>query len=381
MERRRYLALLSAAFAGCNSLGGGGGETPTLEEPAAGTGTPTGTTTGTPGSTTAPPTATETATDTPTRRPTETTERPTETATDTPTPAPDFDDHVATARDALEGAYDTYLDQTERGRELRRVDCGVDFSALPVRQRLDGARAALDRAAASDPSYTEERLLERLRDVRTGLDRFAVAQEAATRGCTSTERGFAAIYTEENVSKARRRLRNTSEAADAIDTALSALAGRGGVNGADFDSVSFMDGQEFSEKRDQLRRLADGLDSDLPDRLSPLRSGLSAFVDGVDAYESENYAAASGYLDDAIEAFETTRAELDEVDGSNAFGDRVGEFMRTLRKLIAGTEKLSEAATEYTTESGATEQLQAKQRYRENANVESMPTVQRVLEF
>lgn len=378
MERRRYLALLSVGFAGCNSLTGGGGETPTVEEPATGTGTAT---TRTPGSTTAPPTATETVTDTPTRQPTETTERPTETATDTPTPAPDFDDHVAAARDALEGAYDAYLGQVERGSELRRVDCDVDFSGLPVRQKLAGARAALDRAANSDPSYQEERLLEQLRDVRTGLDRFAVAQEAATRGCTSTQRAFAAIYTEEDVDKARRRLRNTSEAADAIDTALSPLTGRSDVNGADFDSVSFMDAREFREKRNDLQRLAEGFDSELPDRTSPLRSGFRHFVDGVDAYDDEHYAAASSYLDDAVEQFETARTNWDDVDGSSTFDSRVDEFTRALRKLSRGTEKLSEAATEFSSESGATEQLQAKQRYRENANVESMPTVQRVLNF
>jgi hypothetical protein len=364
MERRRYLALLSGAFAGCNSLPGGGGRS-TPDERRTGTGTPTVTATGTetPGATTT------------------TTAEPTETETATATPEPDVDDYIAASRDSLGRAYEAYVGQAERGSELRRVDCGVDFTAAPVDRHLTRAQIALDEAANSDPSYSEEQLIGNLRDVATALDRFAIAQEAARRGCRTTRRGFQAIYTEENVSKARRRLRGANEAADAVDSAINRVSSLSGIGGADFNAVTFMDGREFRDKRESFQRLSDGLDSDLPDRLSELSNGLSRFGDGVDAYENESYAAAKGYLDDAIEEFETVRREFDEVDGSNAFESLVGEFTRALGKLIRGTEKLAEAAAEFQTESGATEQLQAKQRYRENGNVESMPTVQRVLEL
>lgn len=376
MERRRYLALLSAAFAGCNSLPGGGGRSTPDERR---TGTVAGTETETPGGTTAAPTATETATDTPTE--TETTAEPTETETATATPEPDVDDYIAASREALGRAFEAYVEQAERGSDLRDVDCAVAFTAGPVSRQVTRARVALDDAGDSDPSYNDEQLIEHLRDVGTALDRFAVAQEAGTRGCRTTRRGFEAIYTAENVSKARRRLRGARDAATAIDDAINQVASRSSVGGADFEAVTFMDGRAFREKREELQRLSAGLDSDLPDRLSELTNGLSHFRDGVDAYESESYAAAEGYLDDAIEAFETVGREFDEVDGSNTFDDVVREFTTALEKLIRGTEKLSEAAAEFQTESGATEQLQAKQRYRENANVESMPTVQRVLEL
>ena len=382
MERRRYLALLSVAFAGCNSLPGGGDQsTPDERRTGTGTGTVTGTGTETPRATTTAPTATETPTETATRRPTETTAEPTETETATATPAPDFDDYIATSRDALERAYDGYVEQAQRGSELRDVGCDVDFTAGPVSRQVTRARVALDDAADTDPSYRQEQLVEHLRDVATALDRFAIAQEAATRGCRATSRGFEAIYTEENVGKARRRLRGARDAAAAIDDAVDQVSSRSGIGGADFDAVAFMDGREFRDKREEFRELSNGLDSDLTGRLSELSNGFSHFVDGVDAYEGESYAAAEGYLDDAVEEFETVRREFDEVAGSNSFNDVVGAFTRALAKLIRGTEKLSEAAAEFQTESGATEQLQAKQRYRENANVESMPTVQRVLEL
>ena len=381
MQRRRYLALLTVGLGGCNALPTGGNEGGRTTEEG---GTATRSETRTTDATTAAPTATETATETPTRQPTETdTETPTATETETPTatPEPDFDDHVADARTALSGAFDAYVSQAQRADELTDVECSVAFETAPVTMEIERARAALDRARSADLTYNEETLVERLASVTTALDLFATAQAAATRGCDRTERAFRAIYTEEDVGKARRRLRNLRDASEGIDSAINPLLGRTEVRGGDFEVVGFMNGRAFKEKRDRFKELADGLDSELPDRVSALGSGFSHFEQGVDAYAAENYAAASGYLDDAVAGFETVREELRPVDGSNAFLDHITAFREALATLVDGTEKLSEAATEFRAESGATEQLQAKQRYRRNENVASMPTVQRVLEL
>jgi hypothetical protein len=378
MQRRRYLALLAVTFAGCNSASDGG-DTPAAD----GTGTPTATR-GTATRTSAP-TTTDPPTET-TEQPTETTEQPTETTeqpTETATPEPDTADHIADAREALSRAYDAYLEQDggddSSARSLRYVESGSGFDAGPVRRRTTQADAALDRAAASGPSRSEESLVERLRDVGTALERLAVAQAAAADGYESVDRAFETIFADEDAGAARRQLRDADSSADRISTAVNSL--RTNVRPGDFETVSFMDGSEYREKRDQFDALEAALENDLPDRLSELGAGFRAFGDGVDAYSKENYAAASGYLDDAVEQFNVVRSEWDVLDAPGALGDLVEIFGNRLATVVEGTEDLSTAATEFQNGSGAVEQLMAKQTYREDDTVAEMPTVQRILDL
>lgn len=324
MDRRRFLGLVAggvaATLAGC--AGDGDGTT------AAGTttddgGTPTGTT-------------------------------PTPTTTAGPTPTPTTTAGGGEAASAIETAAER-LGTAGRAiaRESDSTDgiSGPDVDAETVRDHLDAAEAALDRAAGSDPTADQRETIDALREfadalaattdtlvaMNDGFRRFEAAQRAL-----ESERYDAAVdeivASREVFSTARERVRTAREDLSGIDaTELPAAAG---------------DPDETRAALETFETLLGTMDRFLSGYAEFVR-GQSNLRAGFTAVEAEDYDRAATRFGSARDRYDRGRsAMVSAADRARAaeLSDLVADLDRLVCLLGAlrdGSDHLVDAAEAY----------------------------------
>lgn len=313
MDRRRYLALLPALFAGCGQPGGD--ETPTISP------MKTATPESTPSATASPPeTETVTETDVPTEG-----DPPTDTETATPDPGTKL---LTEAESLLAASVEAYLAVGESADSLTDVFGDATVSKRDVRGPLYEARDVFEDLEAEDLTDGQTARFQQVRGAHWFLWWLPPAHNgvhdvferiAATWNRMEDRDWFAArnriTDVPDRVSIAERELRDINSDSDPED-----------MNG--FDRLTPAD---YTAKLEQF-------DDELTDAES-LATILREMVQGFEQYDA---GGTNGYFD-ARRSFLSASASLDDGDWASAYTTIVDDAVCVADAMAAGCAYLDRA--------------------------------------
>ncbi|PSP80160.1 hypothetical protein BRC81_02930 [Halobacteriales archaeon QS_1_68_20] len=355
MNRRSYLALLTAGLAGCT---GGGEGTSTLTE------TPTGTPT-----TTATPTATPAGEPTPTE-----TETPEPTETEEPTPAPEeiASEHIVAAEDHLATAVETYVGFAGDDAAWLDVDGSVSVDPSRLSDALLDMRFELSEARdhAVDEQADQIDALDHLREF---LELVAQASAGAHDVTTSLRAAVDAAITE-NFDQMASHREATQQSLSTLGSDIDELSSTAQPDAAEATDV--LSTEDYTKKIDQLASVHEDAGAVISG-IGPMDDAMDDFSGGADAYYEEEYRTASTLFFGAKSTYADVKEDLSS-DVAAAVSGVVGDARAYVSTLRTAAEHMVEAADstgDWKPEHAARDVL------RKSDLIEKSPTVSELLEY